>query len=291
MSSIHPVNGKVLLSHPTGNSNTRAAAEALHRQALLDSFHTCIAVGKGAKNPLRKKLYAQRETALSDSLIQTYPCRELLRLLSEKTGLFPQLRKHETGPLCVDRIYRQLDAAVARHLEGRNEGSVAGVYAYEDGALSTFQVAGKKNLHRFYDLPIGYWRAARNIQSEEAERRPEWKDTMPALIDSEEKLLRKDAELHEADTIIVASQFTAHTLKQAPFPVSKTFVIPYACPEVQVPISGKRRAGEKLRVLFVGSLSQRKGQAEALAEVATTAKDVELPIIGWKVGPPSKAAL
>lgn len=285
MSQMPSAEGKVLLAHPTGNSNTRAAAEALHRSQLLHSFHTCVAVGEGSRNPIKKKLYARRQIHLPDKLIQTHPWRELIRLALEKTGILPQLRAHEAGAFCVDRIYQELDASVAKSLRSIRPGALAAVYAYEDGALATFRAADQKPIHCFYDLPIGYWRTALKIQSEEAELRPGWRDTMPALIDSEEKLRRKDAELQSSDSIIVASQFTARTLQDAPFPIPKPHVIPYACPPAQASISPvKSHFKGKIRVLYVGSLSQRKGLADLLDAISSVGEAAELTIIGRRVG-------
>jgi glycosyltransferase involved in cell wall biosynthesis len=273
----------ILLSHPTGNANTRATADVLYGHQTLHSFHTCIAVGNDTKNPLKKSLFRQRRTKLPEARIVTHPWRELARLLSQKSGLFPAWRSHETGPFCIDQIYRTLDSSVAKSLRGMGKDAPAAVYAYEDGALSTFQAAAEMGLHRFYEQPIGYWRTARSLQREEAERRPEWRSTMPALIDSECKLLRKDEELKLADTIIVASRFTAKTLEEAPFPSASACVIPYACPTPVDPPHKRTKSNDTLKIIFVGSLTQRKGVADLLEAVAKTAPAVELTLIGRRV--------
>ena len=284
MSSTPPSGiAKVLLSHPTGNSNTRAVAEALHREQLLQSFQTCLAVGNDSRDPFKNRLFAPRKVDVPDALIQTHPWREFIRLLSEKSGLFPGIRSHERGACCVDRIYRHLDASVARKIEMDFTDEISAVYAYEDGACATFSVAAQKQLHCFYDLPIGYWRAARRIQRTEAERHPEWRDTMPALVDSEDKLLRKDEELKQADTVIVASEFTARTLSEAPFPVARRYVVPYPCPPTIRDPDPSKAPGQKLKVIFVGSLSQRKGLADLIDACKIAKDEVDLTIIGRRV--------
>jgi glycosyltransferase involved in cell wall biosynthesis len=137
----------------------------------------------------------------------------------------------------------------------------------------------------FYDLPIGYWRAAHRILSEEAERRPEWAATMPGLSDPPEKLERKDEELRLADKVLVASSFTKHTLAECPFPVGETIVIPYGADEETAGLAeSPRESAGRLRVLFVGGLSQRKGIADLFEAVAKLGGHVELTVIGKKAG-------
>ena len=39
---------KIVISHPTGNANTRAAVNGLYKFNVLESFHTSIACFKGS---------------------------------------------------------------------------------------------------------------------------------------------------------------------------------------------------------------------------------------------------
>ena len=61
------------------------------------------------------------------------------------------------------------------------------VYNYEDGSLLSFTQAKNMGLKCFYDLPIGYWRAALKLLKNERERMPDWADTLTNFEDSEEK--------------------------------------------------------------------------------------------------------
>jgi glycosyltransferase involved in cell wall biosynthesis len=169
-----------------------------------------------------------------------------------------------------------LDRKVAREVSSR------AVYCYEDGALETFRAAERRGAARIYDLPIGYWRAARRILGEEAERRPEWAATMPGLRDSEEKLARKDEELRLAARIVVASSFTKATLAECPFLIAPVSVVPYGTDQSSE--ETREDASGPLRVLYVGSLSQRKGIAEVFEAVEALGSHVELTVIGAKTG-------
>ena len=280
----------VLVTHPTGNANVRGVLSGLHEAGLLQAFATTIATyegdwlgrlsGKGFGAELKRRQYAPELRPLT----HRYPFHELIRLLATRAGL-SGLTAQERGAFCTDQIYRKLDRESAKLLRKLAHSGLDAAYCYEDGAVETFQSAKELGLRRMYDLPIGYWRAARTIQTEEAQRQPDWAGTMPALRDSDAKLERKDIELQQADAIFVASQFTASTLQEAPFSLPAPKIIPYGCPPVshEAPLE-KTTAGEKLKVLFVGSLSQRKGLSYLLEAVAQVESAVDLTLIGHRIG-------
>lgn len=59
---------KIIVSHPTGNANSRSAVNGLYKKGILDSFHTCIACFKHSflyyisKGPLKE--FKRREFSL-----------------------------------------------------------------------------------------------------------------------------------------------------------------------------------------------------------------------------------
>lgn len=284
--------GKILLCHPTGNANVRQALRALNEAGLLDAFVTTVAAYPGnwwhrlsKTGPGREFVRRAFDDSLRGKTIQ-HPLREIGRLLAPRLGL-GFLTAHETGFLSVDSVYSSLDRTGAKRIRSlarsgnKEKSGIAAAYAYEDGALDTFKTAKSVGMRCLYDLPIGYWRAARRIQAEEAERLPDWAATMPALIDSDAKVARKDKELALADHIIVASRFTADTLREAPFPIPDPAIIPYGCPQVSEGLDPRTsRSGSKVRVLFVGGLSQRKGLSYLFEAVDQLSKACELTIIG-----------
>ncbi|MDP0489558.1 MAG: glycosyltransferase family 4 protein [Verrucomicrobiota bacterium JB023] len=276
----------ILLSHPTGNSFVRSALDAFYDEGLLEQFFTTVATFDGqifdvlSKIRLAPEFERRRYRGDLASLTTQQPLRELLRLISFKLNL-REVTRSEKGSFCIDRVYHELDLKVARALKD-GDFHPSAVYAYEDGARETFEFAKKAGINCIYDLPIGYWRAARRIQAEEAEINPEWAMTMSALGDSENKLRRKDEELANADSIVVASQFTASTIREAPFDVEDVHVVPYGTPERTLwPTASSNANGNgRLKVLFVGGLSQRKGVSYLLDAVESLGKSVELTIIG-----------
>lgn len=277
---------KVVLSHPTGNENVREAAIRLHHAGVLAEYHTAVATFPGDLHDRLGGLapFSEiRRRRLVPGLkknTRTSPWREFGRHLASRAGLVGLL-KHETGIFSVNAVYHGHDKKVSSRLGYLAKQGIGGVYAYEDGSLYSFQKARQLGLECFYDLPIGYWRAARRILQEEVEKNPEWAPTLTGLRDSDVKLARKDKELSLAHQIFVASQFTANTLKEYPGSLSPVKVIPYGFPPVIKERDYSNRTG-KLKLLFVGGLSQRKGIAQLFKSVEGLGSHVELTLVGRK---------
>lgn len=276
----------ILFSHPTGNANVRYAALGLQSAGLLGEFWTCLNArpnsvwSKILPTSLARQLNRRAFPEALQPHLHAYPFFEVSRLLAPRFKLC-HLTRHEVGPLSVDSVYRSLDRRVSRRL--RQRGGFSGVYAYEDGAAFTFREAKKRGLKCFYDQPIGYWRAARSLLLEEAERVPAWASTLIGNEDSAEKTARKDEELALADVVFVASSYTLQTLSQAPQLKAPVIVLPYGAPHrpATAPKRTVARANtDVIRAIFVGSLGQRKGLSYLFDACRSLGKSVELTIIG-----------
>lgn len=273
----------IILSHPTGNANVRQAALALQEHGLLAEWWTAIAPFpdalwlRRAPKKLAEQLLRRTPPEALRGKMRLAPWREAGRLLASRLG-WTKLTCHERGVLSVDAVYRDLDRRVSRRLSAATGDQISGVYAYEDGAVESFRVARTRGWLRCYDLPIGYWRFWRRMLEEETEREPEWVPTLQGATDSTEKFARKDEELRLADRIFVASSFTRKTLAEAPGSLAPVEVIPYGTPppHADEPLT---HTGP-LRVLFVGSLGQRKGLSYLLEAVKQVRSGVTLTLIG-----------
>jgi glycosyltransferase involved in cell wall biosynthesis len=280
----------ILLSHPTGNANIRQTLLALSEADLLAEFWTGVAWDDSARiaglvpPSLRREMARRSFADVAGDRVRTHPWREFGRLLAAKVTLPSYFTAHETGALSVDSVFRSLDARVARRLSKVR--GLTGVYSGEDGALATFTEASRLGLHRYYDLPIGCWRAGRAIFEEEREREPEWAMTLDGLRDSPSKLERKDEELRLASTVFVASTFARQTLESAPDLPGRvklaSYGAPMAAPVLESPgmPADTDRLARPLRVLFVGSLGQRKGLSYLIAALTPLGKHVTLTLIG-----------
>lgn len=287
----------IILSHPTANQNVRQTASAFATAGLLEEFWTCVhwqqgglldkllAIAPRARNELRRRSFRDEVRPF----IHTHAFREMGRQLAAQLGL-NSLTREENGVFSIDAVYLALDRRVSRRIA--NSRTVKAVYAYDGGALESFRAARALGIRCMYEHPIIHWRMVRQYQLEEAELSPEWAPTLGALRDSEQKLRRKDEELALADVIITPSSFARESLTASKAKLAPVYVIPYGTPIDDVG-PARRSAEGKLRVLFVGALTQAKGLGYLLQAADRLTPEVSLTLIGRRVSPtvPRAAAL
>ncbi|MDT0688833.1 glycosyltransferase family 4 protein [Salegentibacter sp. F188] len=284
----------VIISHPTANANVRAAAEGFLEANLLYEFHTSLALFPDSLldriSNLRpfKELGRRKFDARLGPYTKMEPWFEIGRQIAPKFGL-SHLTSHNAGILNIDNVYKNLDKKVTRNLNRASLRGASAIYSYEDGSLFSFQKSRSLGLKNFYDLPIGYWRAAFNILKDEQLKWPEWESTLINFRDSKEKLERKDKELGLADVIFVASSFTANTLKDYPGKLGPVEIIPYGFPKPSMNPQHSVVEEAPLKLLFVGGLSQRKGIANMFAAVESFNSHVKLTVVGQKTSNNCKA--
>jgi alpha-maltose-1-phosphate synthase len=253
---------RLSLIHPTSNPNSRHAALALAEADWLKEIVTSFAYnpqGKLARliqklprsNQIASELQRRTWIPPQGVILNSYPWEEILRMASIKSGLCPRLGWNASGP--IDWVYTSLDKKVARHhLQGINA-----VYAYEDGAATTFEAAKQRNISCLYDLPIPFYRTSRDIQAEEAERFPDLASNLQVIKEPAWKLERKEREVKLADHIFVASSMTKKSLLDIGIDAAKISVIPYGAPIDYFQPQPKQDT--IFRALFVGRVGLRKG--------------------------------
>ena len=285
---------KVLLSHPAGNQNVRAMLDALSRADLLARFATTVAAEENSafsqllpggmrREWMRRKFDLPREKVLQ------HRWRELTRVACGAVGWKSALR-HESGFVSGDAVFQDFDRFVGRSLRSVNAKEPLGaVYAYEDSALRTFLAAKELGIKRVYDLPIAYWALGRELMQVEGERLPAWAPTLGGgLLDSQEKLDRKTRELEEADLVVVASKFVRDSLPASA--AHKACVMsPFGTPPrwnggwSDAALDRSR----PLRVLFAGSMGQRKGLGDLMQAMnLLKGENIELLALGHMMAEP-----
>jgi hypothetical protein len=209
------------------------------------------------------------------------PAREVARL-----ALAPfrtPLTRHETGWASVDAVYQALDRTVATWVKNSaHREKITWVYGYEDGALATFRAARDSGVRRAYELPIAYWETTRRLLCEEAARLPDWEPTLASTRDSDAKLARKTEELDLAEKVICPSRFVLESLPA--HARARCVVAPFGSP----PSGASRAPGKRgpLRVLFAGSMSQRKGLADLFQAMKLLRPgDIQLVVMGSPIAP------
>lgn len=278
---------QILLQSPHSNTNMRALLAALVEADLLSVFHTTVAVHPEAwylslLPPALSRELRRRSYTLPPDKLRSHPWRALLNAVITRTRFASALPQGLSGY----QIGRSMDHSIASRLRAQGRPPhLAGIYGYEDSAAYTFRVAKDLGLKCFYELPIGYWQVGQQIQTEEAELNPAWAATMPAVTEPPDKLALKEEELQLADMIFVASRFTRQTLAAGPELSVPVHVVPYGSPVIETWYRSAQPAiSERLRVLFVGSLGQRKGISYLLQAAHLLKDQIQLTLIGFPVG-------
>ncbi len=279
---------KIVLTHPTGNQNVRAVLDAFLKDKCLENFYTTIALDNNlfALNLLPLKLrqeFSRRNFNVGADKIKTFPFLELCRLILPKIG-YSNLVVNENSFASVYSVYKNFDKKVAKKLLDLNK--IDAVYAYEDGALETFKQAKKNGIKCIYDLPIAYWETSKMLLEIEADKNPAWKNTLIGIKDSESKLARKTEELSLADMVIGPGNFVIDSI---PSWAKNKIIIssPFGSPlNFNFTKKNQIKNDQPLKVLFVGSMSQRKGLADLFnAMKLLNRKDVELIVMGSMIAP------
>jgi len=279
---------RIVVAHPTGNQFVRALLSTLQQREMLSRFYTTMAVSPDSwwlklfPAGLRAEL-TRRSFPVSGHLLDTRPGLELARCILPKLG-YKRAVRHETGFASLDQVYMDLDRFVASRLkQEKHENGAAAVYAYEDGALETFREAKRLGMLCIYDLPIAYWEVGKQLMREEAARLPEWAVTLGGgVADSADKLKRKTAELELADIVVVPSGFVRDSLPAWAF--SKQIIVsPFGSPQDRMQPAGNDmlKADNRLKVLFAGSMGQRKGLGDLFqAMKMLDGNKIELVVMG-----------
>ena len=261
---------RFVVSHPTGNTFVRALLRQLKNQNQLEKFFTTIGAGEGANSLISAFCGKKREYAIPDKMISRQWIPEVARLLSKGN----QEKKRRR----VDRSYQALDKKVSKKLATLTSQVL---HSYEDGCSSSFARAKQLGMQCSYELPIAHWATVRRLLAEETERYPEWEPTLESTREPEEKLFRKEEELRLADRITCPSQFVFDSIPLKIRQKTPCQISPFGSPPSEPVDFERSQKSDILKLLFVGSMSQRKGLADLFeAMKLLNGEPVTLSILG-----------
>ena len=261
---------KFVVAHPTGNTFVSALLNQLYRQNQLQKFFTTIGFGKGGGRILSSFSRGKRLYPIPDKFISRQWFPELLRLLSGGD----QQKKRRT----TDYSYLSLDKKVSHELCNLTSQVL---HAYEDGCFFSFGRAKELGMQCSYELPIAHWAKVRRLLAEEAERHPEWEPTLESTREPEEKLFRKEEELRLADRITCPSQFVLDSIPLEIRQKTPCQISPFGSPPHELINFERSNQNVTLKLLFVGSMSQRKGLADLFeAMQLLKGEPISLSILG-----------
>jgi len=267
---ISPMAKKFVISHPTGNTFVRALIKELNSRNQLEKFFTTIGAGEGANSLVKLLCEGKRQYAIPDKIISRQWMPEFTRLLSKSN----QAKKRQKA----DHSYQALDYKVSHELSTLNSQIL---HAYEDGCSDSFARAKELGIQCSYELPIAHWATVRRLLAEEAERYPEWEPTLESTREPEEKLCRKEKELRLADRITCPSQFVLDSIPSGIRQKIPCQISPFGSPTCESLDSLESPCKKNFELLFVGSMSQRKGLADVFNSMKLLKKEpIKLSILG-----------
>jgi starch synthase len=274
--------GEVIVAHP-GAQHSYETALAVQQAGLLERYITGIyykpksALGQAVHlvRPVERQFRRRHKRGLAQRLIKQCPLGEALYL----TGVrLKPLTRHAAR--IVRWRNRRFDRIVARVIERERP---AALIAYDTCSLRAFTKAKSVGTLRILDQSVGHWRTLAELLSEEAERHPDFADSL--LLDTPEEFLAQcTEEALMADRIWAGSQYVKDTMIRHGVEPSRINIIPYGA-DIDRFTPAPRPKDLVYRVLFVGQLSQRKGikyLLEAVRQLA--APDLELRLVGGIVG-------
>lgn len=267
---------------PALNENSRHALIALAEHE--DLAHTFLPLNlRPLSVLLPRRLAGHLEARSLPSVVEdsstTTPV-EMKRLLIRTAA--------STLPPPIARLLPRNDfAAVTREVQRKaltfwsRMGPPAAVLAPEDCAADVFDEASRLAIPRIYELPIAHWRSAIPAFDAARQRHPDWVPTLAGRYTQPTFQADKEREAQMATFIIAASSYTAQSIARIPGVTAPVVTIPYGFPEPapRQRLESTRRPGP-LRLLFVGSLTQRKGLADLLEARRHVRTPTTLTLIG-----------
>jgi starch synthase len=268
----------ILVSHPHAAAVSAGLAARLADRGKLAGYFTGLAFAEESWAGQAADRVALRYATLRNRIIAGVPPERLRSLAAVEIGsrLAAGLLHGLSSRFApYNAIFVSHDRAVSW---APWPAETSAVYAYEDGALRTFERAARRGIDRIWDLPTPHYETTEAIFRGEAAR---WPDAPlgPPHREPDWKRHRKDAELALASQISVASNFTLRSLdaidRHAP-----VAVIPYGFPVDDFAPRPRPPSGG-FRALSVGAHDIRKGTPYLLEAWKRAAiPDSELLLVG-----------
>jgi glycosyltransferase involved in cell wall biosynthesis len=219
------------------------------------------------KDILKQELLKRYDKNIySDNVIQ-FPYFEFVREGSDK--IFGQ-RFAERMQYWRDRFHDKYTSSRLKHLRPEI------VIGYEESCLATFREAKKLGITTVLDLAQIHYREITNISNQY----PAFKEIYKNILLREKINQIKEEELRLADHIICLSEWAKESLVKNNIPLHKIHVANLGFDPDKFKAKESYTIGEKLKILFVGTLTKRKGIDLLLKISDELSHMVELTLVG-----------
>lgn len=131
-------------------------------------------------------------------------------------------------------------------------------WGFQGSCLESLKAAKRKGIITIAEFANAHVTTAVRILEEERRKNPEWADSISNFYFPEWYLKRLKEEPFLADFCIAASEFSKRTLENANVGSKKILLLPLGASLEKFKFK-KRKTTSNFRVLFVGSVGQRKG--------------------------------
>jgi glycosyltransferase involved in cell wall biosynthesis len=286
---------KILFGHPSGNPNSHHAAFAHWEAGRLMGFVTPWFPSRFELASLRMvpqlraavdRLARRRFDPLVNAPKIQGRCGEWRRLWRRWRGKCDEGLPYEANDWLMRTMQRE-----CRRLD------VSAVHSYEDCSLWQFEEAKRRGKACIYDMPIGYYPAWEQTQTELARKFTAW---LPSGGLPSKRWVRPEQKRHEmelADLVLVPSTFVKETVLSF-YPDKKVRLAPYGVDSdfwkpAQLTSDFRPPSSRPLRFVYAGGISIRKG-IPVLIEAWCKARlsDAMLSLVGsWQLAEERLASL
>jgi glycosyltransferase involved in cell wall biosynthesis len=272
----------VLFGHPSGNPNSHHAALAHFETGRLEAF--CV-----PWMPSEGVLRVLQHLGPLRPMVQRLRRRHFPPLIKapKVQGRARELRRSSMRALGCggEGLYYEANDWLMRTMTHEcRRASVTAVHAYEDCSLWQFAEAKRLGKACIYDLPIGYYPAWEQTETDLVRKYVDWLPRYGLPSSHHVRPQQKREEMSLADLVLVPGTFVEGTVRayhpekivaQAPYGVD----VEFWNPPIEKPKPGP------MRFLYAGQLSLRKGTPLLLhAWKRAALRDAELCLVGsWQL--------
>jgi glycosyltransferase involved in cell wall biosynthesis len=224
---------------------------------------------------LNHEFRRRHHTRLNPEKVRQFGLWEWSEVLSRRLG------QHALAKYCNEQGNRAFCKQVIRLIERE---PVDVLWGFDTSSLEVFQWARKRGIRCVLDQTIGHPSAQNQVMMEEQKRHPQF------FIDSYRPfdgacINRQNAEVAEADLVVVGSDFCARTMVEHGCAPERIRVVPYGYDESAAfpaqPPYRFRQTNFPIQCLFVGEIGPRKGIAYLLQAFENVPADkVQLTLVG-----------
>lgn len=256
---------RVIVAHP-GTQHSHYLAVGVQRAGLLEAYITQLyydphrwpfvlvqALPMAYRQRVDQFLYLRHHPELNRSkviTINTYA--ELLFILMNRLRIASRFRQN--WMLDAEKRFSQRVGEIASQRADILIGT-------DDASRDAFRIAKKHGLICILDMSIGHRLTGKRIAEEEQTLQPAFAASMADMTPREEDIRYGSEEVELADYFLIGSSFARQSLIENGANPDRIFVVPYGADmDLYHPASESNHpSGNKLRVLFAGYATQRKG--------------------------------